>query len=156
MHRNTLRILPALCSLALPAAAGDSQARMGVYAAVLPRTEVQIETPAALVLTTADVQRGSLLLPEPVRVKAYSNTRHGLELELQAPPGLFATLRVQGPGVDARLPGEGGSFVWRWEAKPGFQVPATVELRLSAELLSSTPTGRFDWPLHLAGRALAQ
>jgi hypothetical protein len=156
MHRNTLRILPALCALALPAAAGDSQARMGVYASVSPRTDVRIESPASLVLTAADVRRGSLLLPDPVRIRAYSNTRHGLELELHAPPGLFAALRVQGPGVDARLAGEGGSFVWRWDSKPGFQVPATLELRLSADLLPATPTGRFDWPLHLAGRALAQ
>lgn len=155
MRRNIVRVLPALVSLALPAAGGESHAKLGVAAAVLPRTEIRIDLPRLLVVTGADLRRG-MLTPQPVRVSAWSNTPHGLELTLQAPEGLFASLHVEGPGVDAVLPGEGGAFAWRWPRRPGFQFPASIELKLTAELLPGTPAGSFNWPVLVAGRALDQ
>jgi hypothetical protein len=155
MRRNIVRILPALFALALPAAGGETHAQMGVFASVLPRTDIRIDVPTRLKLTRADLSRG-LLAPQALRVSAWSNTPHGLELTLHAPEGLFTSLRVSGPGVDARLPGEGGSFVWRWEGRPGFRDPARVDLKLTAELAPTARIGSFDWPLHLAGRALDQ
>lgn len=148
-------MVPALALLALPAAGGESRAQMGVTASVMPRTSIRFDVPARLVLTRADLQRG-LLPPQPVRISAFSNTPHGLELTLRAPQGLFASLRVRGPGVDARLPGEGGAFAWRWQGRPGFQVPARVDLELTAELLPEAREGSFDWPVRLDGRALDQ
>jgi hypothetical protein len=155
MPRNTLRILPALVALALPAAGGESHANLGVFAAVLPRTEIRIDVPEQLVVTSADLRRGTLPA-QPFHVSAWSNTPHGLELTLQAPEGLFASLHVQGPGVDARLPGAGGAFAWRWQGRPGFRDPASVDLKLTAQLLPGAPIGRFVWPVHVAGRALDQ
>lgn len=155
MPRNTLRILPAVICLALPAAGGESHARLGVYAAVLPRTDIRIDMPQRLVVTASDLKRGQLSA-HSLRVSAWSNTAHGLELILQAPEGLFASLRVEGPGVDAELPGGGGAFAWRWQARPGFQAPASIDLKMTARLLPGTPKGSFDWPMHLAGRALDQ
>jgi hypothetical protein len=155
MRRNIIRVLPVLVWLALPAAGGESHSRLGIAAAVLPRTDIRIDMPTRLVVTSADLRRGRLA-PQSLRISAWSNSPHGLELTLFAPGGLFAALHVEGPGVDARLPGEGGSFAWRWQERPGFQVPASVDLKLTAELMPGAPAGSFDWPVHLAGRALAQ
>lgn len=147
--------MPALVSLALPATGSESQANLGVFAAVQPRTDIRIDMPERLVVTPADIRRGRLS-PQLLRVSAWSNTPHGLELTLHVPEGLFASLHVEGPGVDARLPGEGGAFAWRWQQRPGFRIPASVDLKLSAELLPGTSAGSFSWPLGLAGRALDQ
>jgi hypothetical protein len=123
---------------------------------VLPRTDIEVQAPARLAITAADLSRGTHEPVQPLQVRAYSNSTHGLELELQAPPGRFAQLRVQGPGIDATLPGEGGSFVWRWTQRPGFATPATLDLHLTFALLPSTPVGHQDWPLRVTGRPLLQ
>ena len=136
--------------------AAERQAFMPVRATVQPRTDLNVQAPATLAISAADLVRGSHEPAQPLRIRAYSNSTHGLELELQAPPGMFARLRVQGTGIDATLPGEGGSFVWRWAQRPGFATPATVDLRLSFALLKSTPAGQQGWPLRLTGRPLSQ
>jgi len=155
MRRNIARILPAVVCLALPAAGSESHAKLGISAAVLPRTDIRIDMPQRLVVTAADLKRGRLP-PQSLRVSAWSNAPHGLEITLQAPVGFFASVHVEGPGVDATLPGEGGAFAWRWQERPGFDAPASVDLKLTARLLPGTPTGSFDWPVSVAGRALDQ
>jgi hypothetical protein len=153
------RLLAGAAALSLLPPAIDGAERlafMPVRATVQPRTELEVQAPARLAISAADLARGSHQPTQSVQIRAYSNSTHGLELELQAPPGMFAQLRIQGPGIDATLPGEGGSIAWRWAQRPGFATPATLDLWLSFALLQSTPAGHQDWPLRITGRPLLQ
>lgn len=144
------------CLAGLPLLASGDAARdvMGVTAAVLPRTALDVAAPAALTVTPTDRVAGRVR--EPLRIAALSNTREGLELSLQAPAGLFTAMRVRGPGIDARLSGEGGQLAWRWNARPAAGEPARLELQVEFELDPALAAGSYAWPLLVAGRALDQ
>ena len=135
---------------------GESRGFMQVRAAVLPRADIRVQAPASLTVSTADLQRGTASAAQPLQIRAWSNASHGLELDLQAPEGMFATLRVQGPGIDATLPGSGGSLAWRWSQRPGFAVPATLDLRVSFVAADSLQAGTYSWPVRINARPLAQ
>jgi len=142
----------------LPAATGGAEARshLQVRASVMPRTDIQTQAPSTLRIRESDLARGAMLPPQPLQIRAFSNASLGLEVDLQAPAGMFTQLRVQGAGIDAVLPGEGGSFAWRWAQRPGFTTPATLDLQITFTLDDSLPAGSHVWPLLVTGRALAQ
>lgn len=142
----------------LPTATGGAEVRapMLVRASVMARTEIQTRAPSSLLLRESDLASGAMLPPQPMQIRAFSNASLGLELDVQAPAGMFTQLRVQGAGIDAILPGEGGSFVWRWSQRPGFTTPATLDLRVTLTLGESLTAGSHVWPLQVSARALAQ
>jgi hypothetical protein len=150
--------LAALAAASLPVLAGGDQVRssLQVRAAVMTHTRIEVHAPRSLTISPADRARGAVESAAPLQVRAFSNTPHGLELELQAPPGMFRTMHVTGAGIDAHLEGAGGTLAWRWSGKPGFSEPATVELQIAFELDSGTNAGAYDWPLRVSGRALVQ
>jgi hypothetical protein len=65
-------------------------------------------------------------------------------------------MHVRGEGVDARLPGSGGTIAWRWSRTPGFTAPATLDLHFTFALTDATPEGRMVWPIAIDTRALVQ
>jgi hypothetical protein len=142
----------------LPSATGGAEAGapLQVRAAVIARTDIQTRAPSLLLVRESGLARGAKLPPQPLQLRAFSNASSGLEVDLQAPVGMFTQLRVQGAGIDAVLPGEGGSFVWRWAQRPGFTTPATLDLRVTFTLDESLPAGSHVWPLLVTGRALTQ
>lgn len=142
----------------LPVLAAGDQARvpMVVRAAVLPRTDLTVLAPPTLVVDRPGRRAGQPDAAATVELRAYSNVPQGLEVRLVAPEGLFRALHVQGPGVQAVLPGDGGSFAWRWAGKPGFQSPASLRLTLGFELVDGAPPGEIAWPVRISGEALAQ
>jgi hypothetical protein len=138
------------------ASADEVHAAMPVGAAVVARTTVTVRSPETLTITAEDVRRGFVSVVEPVQIEVLSNTRHGLEIEIQAAEGLFTAVRVQGEGIDAILPGDGGSVAWRWNTRPTVAEPASMKLRFTLSLDATAPPGRHPWPLLVHGRALGQ
>ncbi len=122
----------------------------------MARTEIQTRAPTSLWVSESGLARGAVLPPQALQIRAFSNASFGLEVDVQAPAGMFTQLRLQGAGIDAVLPGEGGSFVWRWAQRPGFTNPATLDLRVTFTLGEVLPAGNHSWPLLVTGRALDQ
>jgi hypothetical protein len=146
--------LSAWLGASLPASAGESHGFMQVSASVAPRTSMVVQAPREWRVTTADRANGMMSAAEPTTIQVLSNTRNGLELEVQAPPGLFKSMHVRGQGIDAVLPGSGGSLAWRWTTRPTLSMPAVLELSFSFELDDSVTAGNHSWPVLVSGRAL--
>jgi hypothetical protein len=144
-----------IMACAYTAARGDEgRGFMQVRAAVMPRTDISVRAPQTLHVSAGDRARGTTLSADPLTIKAFSNTRYGLELDVQAPAGMFTSMHIQGQGIDATLPGAGGTIAWRWAAKPGFTTPASLDLSFTFELEDRTKTGTYSWPVLISGRAL--
>jgi hypothetical protein len=164
MRRNPLRPWLASCitaagvGMAVPGSisAEESRGFMQVRASVSARTAVMVRGPDTLTITPEDLRRGSLTIAQPVQIKVFSNTRHGLELDVQAAAQLFTAVRVQGPGIDATLPGSGGTIAWRWDTRPSLLTPAALDLRFTFVLNTAATAGTQAWPVLVSGRALTQ
>lgn len=127
-------------------------ATMAVSASVLPRTTVNVDTPATLSISPADQARGRLRLPQAVRVRISSNSGIGVLLHFAAPAGMFSGIEVRGAGLDEHLPGDGGSINLP-NATPHRAMQLTLDLQLSFELAAGVASGEYDWPLVLQAQA---
>src|SRR5690606_31062593 len=110
--------LPASCLLSLllaaavPAAAGEAQRALGVSAQVPARVEVALTAPVAVALTAADLARGYVDVPQPVRLDVAANTpRYLLQVGVQAP--WVEAVELGGLAFPARVGAPGG-----WLAQP--------------------------------------
>lgn len=163
-HQNGYRVIPAACVAALAlgstllsrSSADEVRGSMQVRAAVVARTRVTVLSPETFVITPADLARGFVRIDEPVQIAVLSNTRRGLALDIQAAEGLFKAVRVQGSGIDATLPGEGGTVAWYWEQRPTVRDAVSLDLSFTFTLDSDAAAGTHAWPLLVNGRALDQ
>ena len=130
-------------SIAVPAS--QSTSRILVSATVPPRVDLVLQVPATLTLTAQDVQRRELVLAEAVRIDVSGNTPHGVALDLQAPDGLFDSIRVRGERVDALLPGAGGTLAYRWQDDD--HRSAHLALQFTFRLETDVAPGIYPWPV---------
>jgi hypothetical protein len=143
-----------LFGLAAAASAAPPTALMPVSTRILPRTDLTVQAPAALVISAADVKQGFLRLGQPLRLTVLSNHSIGMELDLQAPAGLFKSIRVDGAQLHAALPGDGGTIVWRWQWEPVRSGERQLDLDLTFELQAEQLPGALSWPVIVSGRPL--
>jgi hypothetical protein len=150
--------LPALRSLVWTAFSGglaslcaaDSGTLLQVTATVSPVAHLEAVVPAPLLITSADLARGFVDAPHPLRLHVYSNSRAGFALDVVAQSPWFTAVAIEGLDTQVTLGAEGGTIVQRWQDAPS----RTLELRLRFRLEHGLPPGLYAWPLQLRARPL--
>jgi len=111
---------------------------------------VQQTTPADLQISSADLQHGFLDVPQSLGLVVQSNSSQGFALEVVTIAPILTTIEIEGLGSRARLGGDGGVVVQRWQG------PQTVHLALHLRfgLLAGLAPGRYPWPVRVFVRPL--
>jgi hypothetical protein len=150
--------LPALRALAWTALSGglaslcaaDSGSLLQVSANVSPVARLEAPIPAPLLITSADLARGFVDAPHPLRLHVYSNSRAGFALDVAAQSPWFTAVAIDGLDTHVTLGAEGGTIVQRWQGAPA----RALELRIRFRLEPGLPPGLYAWPLQLRARPL--
>jgi hypothetical protein len=131
--------------------AADAQAMFPVTAHVAPVARIEtLGAPSGFQVSPIDAQRGYVTVDQPVRVRVYSNSREGYQLDVRNLAGTLPGLSLSGLGQDIDLPGEGGTIVQRWDAAKS----ASLTLRFRFRLPQGLPPGTYPWPVQLQVRPL--
>lgn len=149
------------CSPALPLAsllllhgvmvAADAQSVFPVSAQVAPMARLEtLAMPAGFQVSPADALRGYVSVGQPVRVRVYSNSRAGYQLDVRNLASELPGLSFSGLGQDVDLPGEGGTIVQRWDAARSASLVLYFRFRLPPGL----QPGNYPWPVQLQVRPL--
>jgi len=138
-----------LCHVVMVAA--DAQSVFPVSARVAPVARLEtLGAPAGFAVSPADAQRGYVTVEQPVRVRVYSNSREGYQLDVRNLASALPGLSLSGLGEDVDLPGEGGTIVQRWDGAKF----ASLTLRFRFRLPQGLPAGMYPWPVQLGVRPL--
>ena len=133
-------------------ATADSHTQFVVGATVRPVARMEtLAAPSSFSVSNADLQRGYVAVPQPVRLRVYSNSRAGFALDVRNLARDMPAVAVSGLGQDVEVSGEGGLIVQRW------QEPQTValELHFRFALPGGFAPGEYPWPLLLRVQPLA-
>jgi hypothetical protein len=149
---------PALRALAWSACAGglaslcaaDSGTLLQVSANVTPVVRLEATAPTALLITGADLARGFIDTPHPLRLRVYSNSRTGFALDVASQSPWFTAVAIEGLDTPVTLGAEGGTIVQRWQGAHS----RALELRLRFRLAPGVPPGLYAWPVQLRARPL--
>lgn len=128
----------------------DSGSLLQVSANVSPVARLEAAAPAPLLITSADLARGFVDTPHPLRLRVYSNSRAGFALDVAAQSPWFTAVAIEGLDARVTLGAEGGTIVQRWQDAPA----RTLELRMRFQLEPGLPPGLYAWPLQLHARPL--
>jgi hypothetical protein len=130
--------------------AADSSAPLRVSATVNPIARLEQAPPAPLLISAADLQRGYVDAPRPLRLRVYSNSRAGFALDVAAQSPWFTAVAIDGLDTGVTLGAEGGTIVQRW---PG-AAERSLSLRVRFSLAAGLEPGLYAWPLQLRARPL--
>jgi hypothetical protein len=103
-----------------------------------------------LQISAADVARGYIDAPRPLRLRVDSNSRAGFALDVSAMSQWCTAVSVQGLDTEVLLDSSGGTVVQRWQN----QRSRSLELQLRFTLASGVQPATYAWPLHIAARPL--
>jgi hypothetical protein len=158
LHAGSPAALPWMRPLGLLAmgyvalAGADSRTQLFVGAVVQPVARIEVlAAPSAFAVSAADLQRGYVVAPEPVRLRVYSNSRTGFALDLRNLAPDMRAIEVRGLGADVTMAGEGASIVQRWDAPQ----TRSLELRFRFALPQGLAPGTYPWPVQLHVSPLA-
>ena len=151
-QKALLPVLLAFTAMSAPLYAGSNTAQMNVSVQVIERTILTIETqPATVSVTTDDIARGYVDVPQAVAFRIRSNSREGYALTFQPVSFPFAAAEVRW--------GAQAAMVERSDWMPSLTHPyqqggsagsLAVRLRLDA----GVEPGSYAWPLHVAASSL--
>lgn len=153
MRKGTLLlVLIGLTTISAPLCAASSAGQMNVSVQVIARTILTIDTqPAAVNVTSDDVARGYVDVPQAVAFRVRSNSREGYTLTFQPVTFPFAAAEVRWGAQRAVV--EGGDWMSSLShpyQQGGSAGSLTVRLRLSA----GVEPGSYAWPLQVAASSL--
>jgi hypothetical protein len=127
-------------------AAADSRSQLVVGATVRPMARIEaLAAPASLLVSDADLKRGYVAVPQPMRLRVYSNSRTGFALDVRNLARDMPAMAISGMGQDVEVSGEGGWIVQHWNE------PQTVSLELHFRfaLPGGLAPGEYPWPVQL-------
>lgn len=146
-------LLAGVCAT-LSAADSGAQLRAGailsVSATVTPVARIELAPPAPLSISAADVQRGYVDTPRPLRLRVFSNSRAGFMLDIVTQSPWFTAVAIDGLDGSVTLGAEGGTIVQR---SPG-ATSKTLSLHMRFKLADGLAPGLYAWPLQLQARPL--
>jgi len=117
-------------------------AHIGVTAQVAAVTRIEdLQQPSALTVSPADAARGYVTARATLKVR--SNSVGGYTLTLWPSASWFDSVRVDGVGAPAELPGDGGALVRQTHGSAIDE----VSLELTFRLREGTPAGEYAWPV---------
>ncbi len=139
---------------ALSAADSSAQLRAGaplsVSATVSPFARIELTPPAPIAISAADVVRGFVDAPRPLRMRVFSNSRAGFVLDVVTQSPWFTAVAINGLDGSVTIGADGGAIVQRW---PGMTSRA-MALRLRFKLADGLAPGLYAWPLQMRARPL--
>jgi hypothetical protein len=143
--------LAAVVALALSLSAGtvhaQAQAKLQVTATVLKHVSMKVlAQPSSVVVTAADLARGYVDAPSPVKLTVRSNSRDGYLIAVAGQGDFLRRLRVRGLGPEVQIGPEGG-FV-RQASRSAVQ--DNVDLAFRFELAPGAREGVYGWPVQLS------
>ena len=133
------------------ACAGQKRAGFAVTVTVVAVARLQIlEQMPILRISSDDVRRGYVEVPDATLLQVKTNNPAGFALDFHALGGVFRAIRVKWGGGEAEIGSEGGTVVQRHPAA------GMAPLRLSYRffLAEHLPPGDYAWPLLVAARPL--
>ena len=131
--------------------AADSRSTLQVTANVMAVAHLEMTAPAPLLLiSAADLARGYLDTPRPLRLRVFSNSRAGFALDVATLSPWFTAVALEGFDAEVSLGAEGGTIVQRWQGEQS----RALQLRMRFKLAAGLAPGLYAWPLQLRARPL--
>jgi len=131
--------------------AADSHTVMPVSATVLPVARVEFAAaPQPLLIRAADLARGYVDAPRPLRLRVYGNSRTGFALDFATLSPWFTSVALAGLDGAVTFGPEGASVVQRWQGARS----RALALRARFKLAAGLQPGLYAWPLQLSARPL--
>ena len=155
MRRTNAISLAAIAVIAIanPIYAGSNTAEMTVTARVMARTILSVGSqPASVSVTSDDILRGYVEVPQAVTFTVRSNARGGYALSFQPVnfPFSIADVRWNGQMTVVQSGNDWAASLTHPYQQGGSVGALTVRLRLAA----GAEPGTYSWPLQIAANSL--
>lgn len=148
-HAAAAACLVAVAALgALPSTAAAQSAHIVARATVLRHVSLRLSSPQVLTLTEADIRRGYVDVPTPMRVTVQSNVSEGYVLVLQRHGAQVREAVVQGPA--GRLTVDEAGTTLRRAARGTSTWRDEMDLGVRFILASGATPGDHAWPLQVS------
>ncbi len=136
--------------LAAPLSAGSSSGQLNVSVQVIARTILTVDSqPTTIDITSDDIARGYIDVPQAVGFHIRSNAANGYSLQFE-PLGYPFTRGDVNWGSTLATVGSDGT----WLPRPYQQGTTTGTLSVRLTLAPGTSAGIYPWPVHFAAESL--
>jgi hypothetical protein len=143
-------LLTAFTFAAAPLSAGSTSAQMNVSVQVIARTILTVESqPASVEVSTADVSRGYVEVPQAVAFRVRSNAANGYSMQFEPVAYPFAQAQVNLGNAVATVGSDG-----TWLTRPYQQGTTTATMNVRLTLAPGTQPGSYAWPISFAANSL--
>jgi hypothetical protein len=139
---TTILLVTALVAAA-PVFAASKSASMSVSVEVVARTIMTVDSqPAAVEVTSNDVVRGYVDVPQAVAFHVRSNAANGYTVQFQPVSGPFSRAYVNSGNAQATVGADGA-----WLSQPYQQGTVTGTFNVRLALAPGTQPGNYAWPV---------
>jgi len=150
MKKTVTAALITAIAIATPVFAGTSSSTLSVSVQVVARTILTVDSqPSAINITSDDVARGYIDLPQSVLFHVRSNAANGYAMEFQPVSYPFSRADVSWGSTAATIGSDGA---WLTEAYQQGTQAGSLNVRLS--LAPGTQPGSYAWPLRFDAGSL--
>jgi len=150
MKKTVTAALITAIAIATPVFAGTSSSTLSVSVQVVARTILTVDSqPSAINITSDDVARGYIDLPQSVLFHVRSNAANGYAMEFQPVSYPFSRADVSWGSTAATIGSDGA---WLTEAYQQGTQAGSLNVRLS--LAPGTQPGSYGWPLRFDAGSL--
>ena len=146
---TTILLVTALVA-ATPIFAASKSASLSVSVEVVARTIMTVDSqPAAVEVTSDDVARGYVDVPQAVAFHVRSNAANGYTVQFQPVSGPFSRAYVSWGNAQATVGADGA-----WLSEPYQQGTATGTFNVRLALAPGTQPGSYAWPVRFDAGSL--
>jgi len=134
----------------LPASAASTSAQLSVSVQVVARTSMTVDSePAAVEITTTDVARGYVEVPQAVLFHVRSNASNGYTVQFDPISYPFSRADINWGNTMATVGADGA-----WLTRPYQQGTTAGSLNVRLMLSSNAAPGSYAWPVRAAANSL--
>jgi len=143
-------LISIVACVAVPAAAGSFSAQMQVSVRVIARTIVSVDQqPVTVEVTSGDVARGYVDIPQVIAFRVRSNAVNGYTLNFEPVTAPFSGAEVTWNGSVMVIGNESS-----WMNREYHRVATSGVLRVRLLLAPATQPGNYPWPIRLTAASL--
>jgi hypothetical protein len=136
--------------LTAPLSAGSSSTQLNVSVQVIARTILTVDSqPATIDITSDDVARGYIDLPQAVGFHIRSNAANGYSLQFEPLGSPFTRADVNWGSTLATVGSDG-----TWLTRPYQQGTTSGTLSVRLTVAPGTSAGSYPWPVRFAAESL--
>jgi hypothetical protein len=139
-----------LTAVASSLSASSNSAQMSVSVQVIARTILTVDSqPASIDVTSADVSRGYIEVPQAVLFSVRSNAAGGYALQFQPVSFPFSRADIYWGNTSSTVTTDGS-----WMSHPYQQGMTSGALNVRLTLAPGTEPGTYAWPVHFEAGSL--